>query len=279
MIEISIDDLPDFLRGGINRLPLECRVLTRGVSVPLLYSHKTATGRLVVFYNGAVDRKVKPEGILFQRSTWLDDVPASCLFLADPTLPLHEGLALGWGQIDADTDFPAIAADISASIARTLRLDQRGPVIHFGSSAGGFQAASAAAKMPGGTALVNNAQFDWTLYEMDSQVDAVVKLLGFSSKQELRATMPWRTSIPEYVKHYDASLNIKYLVNASSSFDVARQVPVFERLAELPSVTAAIHRYEDMKAGHDPLGRKELMSHLADFLAETESPTDSLATQ
>src|SRR5699024_5960450 len=57
---------------------------------------KDINDHLIIFSNGAINPKKKVPPV-YMRSSWANDIEASCIFLDDPTVH-GENLKLGWGQ-------------------------------------------------------------------------------------------------------------------------------------------------------------------------------------
>ena len=271
MQTIPLQDIPRFLgerpyglaRSGVVRV--QCPEAS--VLVPFRYFQKAKSDRLIVSFNGAVDRRVKPNGIVFQRSTWADDFPASILFLSDPAL-LDNSLSLAWGQISRLYSFGPIAMRVARAFARVVA-SSKPPVIYFGTSAGGFQAASASAYDHNSVCVVNNAQFDWTKYDGQRHVDACLERLGFVER-DIPEDFLSRTSIYHQLRQNRQTLNLIYLLNESSVVDVETQLPVYEKISEICASTRLV-KYRDEKAGHDPLQKEPLMGWLRAVVDGTSS--------
>lgn len=278
---LSLSQMGDFLGVKPLHLDLEGIIQIRDsprIIVPFRYVENDDSSRLIACFNGAVDRKAKPQGIVFQRSSWAVDFPSSVLFLSDPSL-IGNGISLGWGQISRELDFGPIAAQIVSTAAATLR-NQSGPTVYFGSSAGGYQAMSAAAYDPNSVCLVNNAQFNWLLYDVRQSVADCVQHLGFKSVDEIPPSFAPRVSILEQIRTHRQSLRVRYLLNTSSPNDFAIQRRVFDELRELlrddPSSWCDLEQYQDSAAGHNPLPKAALMNEMLRMLTDTSYGTKQI---
>lgn len=276
-VAFSLSELPFFLEGRAPGLQMNGVVRVSDLHVPFRFVWKVESSRLVVLYNGAVDRSVKPDGVVFQRTSWVPDYPFSVLSLADPTLTLHEGLSLGWGQLrPGDQLFGDFAATIVESFDEILHFSSCGPIIHAGSSAGGFQAMTASICHPGSLAWVNNAQFDWTLYDSPNSVLAAARVAGYDSLGGLRQAAPWRHNIQDFLSCRSGFLEIYYAVNLDSPQDSLVQLPICERLLASSStnVRGRIDTYNDIDSAHNPLQRKDWDIRLLALVRETESSSN-----
>lgn len=264
MIELELRDFRSFLGGRSPHLPLNGVLKVRGLRIPFRFLQGMDSDFLLIHYNGAVDRKVKPDGVVFQRSSWAKNFKSSILYLADPAIIPHPNMTLGWGQTPLNgAYFPEVAAEIALEADKTLKSSKR---VHLGSSAGGFQAAAASLYDPDSVAWVNNAQFDWSLYDIPSAVQKVIQSLHLSSIDELQQKAPWRKTIPELVHHLGQAPRIHYVLNSLSQSDMSTQFPTFEKLQTL-SGGVTLEKYEDAESGHNPLPEKEWFERLHGFMS------------
>ena len=228
-------------------------------TVPFYFLRVTQDPVLFVHFNGAVDRNIRPNGVVFQRQSWAHDMRGSLLYLSDPSILNVEGMSLGWGQTPLDMNFfPSFAAEVAKTFSVWLEIDNR---VYAGSSAGGYQAAAAAVFDENARAWVNNAQFDWTRYESVTSVNRVVNMLGFSTVEELKRSAALRTSIPALIEREQSAPRISYQLNVESSTDVVRQLPVFQEL----DGKVELCEYHDSASGHNPLLRHEWCRALVEF--------------
>lgn len=274
-----LSELPLFLAGRAPELQMDGVVLVSDFHVPFRFVWKIESRRLVVLYNGAVDRSVKPDGIVFQRTTWVPEYPFSVLILADPTLTLHKGLSLGWGQLGpGDQIFGDLAAKLVKSFDEILHFSSAGPIIHAGSSAGGFQAMTASIRHAGSIAWVNNAQFDWTLYDSPNSVLAAARVAGYDSLASLRDSAPWRHNIQDFLSYRSGCLKLYYAVNLDSPQDCLVQLPICEKLLDSSSayVEGQIFAYNDKESMHNPLKQEDWASQLLNLVSESESSSSHM---
>lgn len=244
-----------------------------GVSVPVLLHLKrpSRTGQLVVTYNGAVSRSKAPDGVVFQRSSWLDDFSTDVIQISDPSLPEYRRLALGWGQFRKDNwAFDAYIGVISL-LRDQFALAGPGETVHYGSSAGGFQALIASGKDRGSRAVVNNPQVDWSRYGAQF-VNALLRdVFEGASIDEVRSAEPWRLNALEFYKEIEYVPKVEMLFNAGSSGDFTAQIqPVISELQSLhvlastPNISLTFYHHEP--SGHNPLSRaatiKAIESHV-----------------
>lgn len=266
-------DLRNFLGYVPDGLPVCNTVHVSGLEIPFLFSRVNEDPVLTILFNGAVDRAAKPDGIVFQRSKWIGDWGGSVLSLADPTIVATEGMRLGWGQTPiGGMYFPHAAARIASIVSESIGTELR---VYAGSSAGGYQAVAASLHDPGSWAWVNNAQFDWSVYEVTREVDRVVKNLEAGEIEDLRSRYAWRLALPDLQRYLGTLAQVHYEVNGASEFDMKLQYPVFERLEGELSVNI----YDDAEAGHNPLPREIWASKLQGFLNEQRHALSSQEQQ
>ncbi len=109
---------------------------------------------LVVTFHGALDR-AKYAIPRFERVRTTEPFGTSCLYWADPSLWLDQGLSLSWYTGRGDFDLFPLIADRSRAAADALGAKR---IVFTGSSGGGFAALQTSALVPGSTALVFNPQ-------------------------------------------------------------------------------------------------------------------------
>ena len=149
-----------------------------------LHLSDTHNDRLTVLYNGAVSRDRCEDGIVFQRSSWKDEIPSTIVSFADPTLVLHDRMSIGWGQVDGQLFAPEQYKVILDVLRDSLSLPGRFETLHYGSSAGGFQALATAGYDRGSRVLCNNPQTDYSKYSVAWATNRVLKVNGFANRDE-----------------------------------------------------------------------------------------------
>lgn len=124
------------------------------------------SNRLFVMFSGdAMRNKYDPP--VFQRWSWGPFFPGHCLFVADPSLHLHERLGLAWyGGTNRFDPMPHVALKIQA-ICDQLGIAAR-DVYSYGSSGGGFAAIRMLNFCPEAGAIAINPQTCITDYERSS---------------------------------------------------------------------------------------------------------------
>lgn len=226
----------------------------------LLRPAKNSVDALLVTYNGAIQRSKAPDGIVFQRSSWLDEFEATVIQIADPTMLKNRRLQIGWAQF-SDEEW-AISAYYEVIQALRERFDLVGSdkTLHYGSSAGGFQAVCCAAMDRGSTALVNNPQLDWSLYN-ERFVNTLLREVFHGSKIDLvRSEQPWRVNVIDLFEYLGYVPKTEVLLNIASPGDVEQQLkPILSRLETFRSLgknpTFSFNFYFDANMGHNPLGK------------------------
>lgn len=243
-----------------------------GVDLPVALRTSPGNDRLLILYNGAVDRARASDGVVFQRSSWAEEIQASCLWIADPSLLPRPGAILGWGQISEEAHLPDLIPHLVASIGEALNISPARR-LHFGSSAGGFQALVCAAADAGSTALVNNPQTDWLRYEPRGPVDRVLSdVFAGRTREQLVADMPWRARAWDWFDRAGHVPRTTYVVNTASSDDMLSQLAPFQRALEQmhpsnPGVMWEVQHYFDPVAGHSPLARRPALININEMLS------------
>jgi len=257
----EINQISDQELGGGKRGESRFIVTVGSCRVPVLLSQtKNNSDTLLVTYNGAIQRSKAPDGIVFQRSSWLDEFEATVVQIADPTMLNHERLQIGWAQ-HSEKEW---AIDAYYEVIQALRerfdLADSDKTVHYGSSAGGFQAVCCAAKDRGSTAIVNNPQLDWSLYN-ERFVNALLRdVFNGSEIEDVRTQQPWRVNVIDLFEHVGYVPKTEVLLNIASAGDVEQQLkPILSRLQGFESLgkkpTFSFNFYHDVNMGHNPLGK------------------------
>lgn len=239
-------------------------VSLEGVGFPLLIAiPPEKNNTLLVTYNGAVNRTKSPDGLVFQRSSWIPDFKSTVVSIADPTVAATPNLAIGWGQIGPNHFGPKEYARILAKLRNILALPSANHTLHFGSSAGGFQAICTAVFDRGSSVLANNPQLDWSLYSVQWQVKKVKnQVLQIEENYPwLLEEEPWRVNVWKLFEKHEYLPPMEVLINIASESDFNVQLPEFlsgiknlHFLNSEPDLNCSLYR--DDTAGHNPLDKK-----------------------
>lgn len=238
-----------------------------------LHLSDTHNDRLTVLYNGAVSRDRCEDGIVFQRSSWKDEIPSTIVSFADPTLVLHHRMSIGWGQVDGQLFAPEQYKVILDVLRDSLSLPGRFETLHYGSSAGGFQALATAGYDRGSRVLCNNPQTDYSKYSVAWATNRALNVNGFANRDEyLGATnyddVSWRIEIPKlYQKLEYIPGNIRLLINSASENDLVAQAGSFitgiTAISSSPSTNGyEVIYYYHPTLGHNPLPKPQTINEI-----------------
>lgn len=248
-----------------------------GLEVPACFAKKSGSNRLLIAFNGAVSRSKSPSGLVFQRSSWANEIDANVLFVSDPTLLRHTTLQLGWGQINQQRFLPFEVMRLVHAIEPVVQTGGSGNRLYYGSSAGGFQAAASATFDSGSSVVVNNPQVNWLNYTNQRAVDKVVtQVLGFENKESLVRENAWRTSLTALFDRYETAPRLHYAVNVASVSDYETHFkPLKDWFVQQrrSSRRFSFEKYEDDVLGHNPLPKAESLTLINRFLGMLESRT------
>ena len=255
------------------------KFLANGYAVPCHFvPDEEYSNRLLVTFNGAVDRDgSKDPREIFQRRTWISSLNANVLMISDATLHPDNDLQIGWAQGNG-TDALIRAMIECVEYFRDklgLRNDQ---VLFYGSSAGGFQAVALHGWFPGSRFLVNNAQFDWTLYYPTYVGHIAEHSYGGLDIEHIRNAFPENCNVLSRYLALELPISGCYMVNVASAADMRKQLPVLSRFmsnraAQQPHVDMDINvkYYVDRKAGHLPLPQDQTIKELSIQLSSTST--------
>lgn len=231
------------------------------VALPVLV-RKRAGGSdgLVVLYNGAIQRSKAPDGVVFQRSSWLDDINADVVQIADPTLVKHQRLQIGWGQYSTENWALDSYKALLDHVRSEFKLAEVVHTVHYGSSAGGFQAGVVATLDRGSLAVVNNPQLDWSRYNLVFVKALLRDVFEGAEVEKILEESPWRVNLIEFFKKQNYIPPIEILTNLASDGDYEQQLlPFLEGLRQLHSGNQTprvnFRSYADANLGHNPLSK------------------------
>lgn len=254
--------------------PLTFVYSREGVEVPCRLSIRPGADRLLILFNGAVDRQRSRSGIVFQRSSWREEFDAHCLWVADPTITHSIQMRIGWGQLNGVDFLPCTAAPLVKAVAHALGCEPARRRLYYGSSAGGFQALATAALDEGAAVMVNNPQTDWLKCPFLRDVELVTRLaLRRSSAEQVREEFPWRSDLRALFELCEHAPRVEYHVNFSSKFDVEDHYRPLREWYEADDARAerfVSRSYRDGSRGvsaHAPLPREQTVSALHRNLA------------
>lgn len=247
---------------------LRLDVLSGNVVVPaLIWVNADHRDRLLIAMNGAVARRsAKKPTEVFQRRTWVEDIEASVVFLADPTLQSDNTISIGWGQGGPGSYAIPAMAQTAQYIAGLLGVPSERRV-YFGSSAGGFQALQLGIRDPDARVLVNNAQFDWTRYEPMYVRSICRHSYGGAAVEKVVKAHLGRTSVIEAAREQGAHPRIRYLLNAASPHDSENQLPaIIAALGRDSSLSSGgaldVALYSDPKTQHFPISKSRTLAEI-----------------
>lgn len=224
---------------------------------------------LTVLYNGAVDRTRSESAIVFQRKTWSQVFTSDVIHFCDPTLLPHPELTIGWGQLSPQKWAFDGYMRILRIFRKSLRFAPPAFTIHYGSSAGGFQALMAACLDHGSYALVNNPQMYVGNYYPNHRRRLFRDVFqDANSESHWMRTQPDRFSFLAQCKKQGRVPRSRVAINVASSADYTRQLtPMIEDLSNLgftPSQKLRLELYWDPEAGHGALSKSATRKMLVD---------------
>lgn len=232
-----------------------------GIEVPVRFHRNNNSDQLVILLNGAVDRK-RSSGPVFQRSSWVEGINANVLNVADPTIAEGNTLSIGWGQGNGGKALESMSGVIKR-IADAIDVPHQDR-IYYGSSAGGFQALQLASRDRGASVIVNNPQTDWTYY-LPSSVRSVLRdCYSEENLISLRDNYPENCSAARAIISSGYLPKILYFVNAASKSDINTHLFNFLKTIKSSNLYNEVNRiaisyYSDLKAGHNPLPKKQTL--------------------
>ena len=265
-LTVDFEELAD-LNPAIFPTDRSTRLDVRGKKavLPFLVVPRSGAESVVVMNNGAVDHDIAQGRPVFQRSSWSLEIRRHQIYFCDPGTLGDDRLALAWGQLDRDHWVVYDAVRAVRAISVLLGVTDPGHRTYFGSSAGGFMSLAMLANDPGATAVINNAQFDWTRWMPTGLNPLREARFDNDYPLALRQRHPLRTNVLRLLVKRRRPLRIDYYVNLASKHDREVDHPMFETfVARHPKMTQDVRiiTYEDESAGHNPLHRNTTLKIL-----------------
>jgi hypothetical protein len=132
-----------------------------GVNLPI-YADIKESNCLVVFLNGSINRSIKKPPV-FQRQSWVRDIPFSSVVVSDKTVELNDTLELAWylGEPDGNYLRSVVLAILKIRDALCLQNEQ---IVFYGTSGGGYAGILLASIIRGSSCIAGNAQTDLSKY-------------------------------------------------------------------------------------------------------------------
>lgn len=256
-----------------DRQQFELVVRHRGVSFPLLITTKKDADRVLLLYNGAVDLQKKSSPI-YQRATWVNEFDAHVINIDDPSVRLRPDVAIAWGQGTLDHYYSESVHAITNVITSSLGVSDPNRHVHFGSSAGGYQAFAAAVMDQGSTAVINNPQIDWLQHFMPTHVGRLLEVsFNGLSEDELRSSHSSRHDVTRFAELAGNFPNTHYWVNVAFESDILVQYRAFcegaarcANLIENRLIETVF--YSNPSQGHNPLFKHETVERLSKILTQ-----------
>lgn len=225
---------------------------------------------ILILYNGAysgtIERKDKP---VFQRSTWVADFGCLVINIDDPTIRLGKDCVIGWGQGTLEDYYSIEFNKFLQEIYLCLGVENSRNRIHFGSSAGGYQAIVGASLDQGSRAIVCNPQIDWTEHFLTSHVDRLrnVCFKGFSISA-IQAMYPERANCMVFARKNKNIPSVDFYVNAQFAHDIRHQLTHFVGvLGAAESVDLLKDKEFEIyvthaSRGHNPPGKDDTIEYI-----------------
>jgi hypothetical protein len=181
-------------RGGL----VDFHVAIDGWRYDCRFNDTVAGDRLVVVFNGAVDRERYPLPV-FARWNWHALFGAPVLAVCDPLLHHDPALRIGWFLGTREHDATAGVVRIARQVAQQLGIAP-GRLLFWGSSSGGFAAIVAATRLPQGRFVAVNPQTALMQYYRPRLLDVAKLFLPGRLPLQIARAHPLRWSAIEAVR-------------------------------------------------------------------------------
>lgn len=236
--------------------PVQLLIEKDGINFPLrIVLSARYSDRLLAQYNGSLRRKHSKDGIKFQRVNWTGEYHATTINFADPTLTLDETIQLGWGQLDGSRFAPQEYVEILQVLRDVYGIPEADRTVHFGTSAGGYQAMATSIFDRGSFAVTNNPQLDWRKWPTANTVED----LCYGDDLNRLDREDWRSKIWQLAKREKYVPRFRIFVNMGSANDYEYQLKgLINGLRDIEDGynnfwDCDIQIYRDRNLGHTPL--------------------------
>lgn len=236
--------------------PVELKVIHQEKEYYLLIYLRRRAEQLLVLSNGAVDPKKKTPPI-YMRSSWVEELPGSLIFIDDPTLH-GTNLKLGWGQGTDGTFFLENIASFIDKLSNRLKY-KRENIYFYGSSAGGFMSMMYATMLKGSKAIVNNPQTNVLKYHEASVKPLLLHSYGTDDKDKVMEEFPQRVYVVEAFKYYGNIPVIYYFQNKKCDTDMRKHLTplIVDMQKEKQNIKKLyVQHYFNKAAGHNPIPKE-----------------------
>lgn len=259
--EISLSEISEALH-GVDAVNSDARFMVRvgdWLFPVLLRLSAEHSEKLLVLFNGAVDRTRSESGIVFQRSSWIGDFRATRLHICDPTPLRFPDMSIGWGQLSREQWGIPLYKHIVDALRQEIGLPGAESTVYYGSSAGGHQALMTACLDRESHAVANNPQTDITNYWPGHQKRLFKKVFKDDSVGTgSLAEFPWRFRCTDLFKKERFVPPLRIFTNINSPRDFELQfLPFAEELPKIQPSSASVllEPYWDAGGGHRALDR------------------------
>lgn len=224
---------------------------------------KDLNDKFLIMSNGAVDPSKKAPPI-YMRSSWIDQINASCIFIDDPTLH-NTDMRLGWGQGNRENFSLENISYILKELFKNFNVHDKN-IYFYGSSAGGFMSLFYSILFPESTAIVNNPQTKVLNYLAPYVKKMLLNSYGIKDINNVDDEILYRLDINEAIKHYNIiPKKIYYLQNFLCENDLDNHVtPFLNDLKKDNIEIRGLHfvNYFRENLGHNPLPQRITLQYI-----------------
>lgn len=239
MVSIEEKDLE-----GINfkTEPRIYNIFWDGIRFPFLISRKENINRAVVIGTGHYDRKKYKDEVVFNRHSWANDIRATCIYYADPTIDLSKDDCLFWGYgRNEDWYLERVGRLLMRILGRmSIRIED---TLFFGSSGGGFTAIALATILRG-RAFAINPQLICTNFW-----PRIVQVMKDTCLRDGEQIIEERLDIAKLAKKAGYMPYVYLMINSDSERDFNTQLQPF--LRELRDYNLPIERVKICEYYHN----------------------------
>ncbi|PNZ97039.1 hypothetical protein CD133_11200, partial [Staphylococcus massiliensis CCUG 55927] len=237
-----------------------------GLDIHLKIHLKPNAKAIVVFSNGAVNTSKKTPPV-FMRSSWVNDMPYSAIYIDDRTLH-NKNIRIGWGLGTKERHYLIDYSEIIRKICSSINYEGQ-DVYYFGSSAGGFMSMALATMHNASSAIVNNPQAYVFNYKQLAVKKVMTTCYDMDSIDKFKKTYPDRLSITTMFKKFKRTPDVYYLQNRLCESDMKNHVyPMMKMMDKYKINSKPINfmLYNDIESGHEPMSKEKTLKIIGNII-------------
>lgn len=225
------------------------------------------TSKLVVFFSGLRSKTSKAK-VLYNRLTWVDQIPYSILFISDPTILNDPTLRGGYYQGSKEWFGVKYCADVILKITKMLNIQDK-DVLLYGSSQGGFASLAAHIYIRKAKILAESPQNDLSImtssHSKADRMNMLRSVYQVSSFDQLSHDLMARNSIVKlYETNAPLTANLNIIVKETDYIHINDHIKPL--ISNYPQISFEVVEGEMGSGGHTAIDKSIITSRIIDLL-------------